>query len=1264
MKLFSQRSIFNHASLAILLSTALSANSYANTEKVTVTAETNAVKTKLKTDAKSKEQTPLCSPAPCKTPQGFSVKLVSKGEKVSTRQNVPNDRRVEVVLDHDNAKHRPASEQGKAIVKGDFLVRMPLGGIFWATEDPAITAPRLSINAPQAIKFDGSNSYTARFNYFSNYLAFIERLELVVYKGNDIDLVTPLYSAELSSKLDSLDSHGEFTWQVEPKSLTDMIAGDSLRYVLRAYDSLGNIDETQSKLLQLVTPQAYDNGSYLSQGNSQTGNQQSLSANNVAGGASSNTASNTAQDTAVSISNFGANQLIKQNIPITGSRVRIFGQDIPEGYNIEINSKSYPIDLQRKFASEHLLPIGEHVFNLTLSGEKGTVTKPLKVDVTGKYMFLAALADVTISENHASGNIEPLGSDDSYDEYLLLEGRLAFYLKGKIKGKYLVTAHADTQERQLSKLFNGFLDKDPVDIFRRLDPDKYYPVYGDDSTTTRDVDTQGRFYVRVDWDKSLALWGNFNTGMTDTEYGQYNRSLYGMALNWKSTESNVYGQAKTQVNGFLSEAQTALGHSEFLGTGGSLYYLKHTDVLPGSDKLVIEVRNPDTGLTVDRIDLTRDADYQLDELQGRIILSRPLMSFARDGSESIIRDQPLDGNQLLLLVDYEYLPNGFSADHLTLGGRAKHWFNDNIALGFSYVDENRAGNDYKLAGVDLTLQAGQGSYIKVEHSNTDNNQAPIFYSDNGGLTFKQSNITAAQLSNDGKSGDALSIEARANLKALGYTEQELTLAAWHKNTAAGFSIARRDLNEKMTEQGAQVSGQFSKTGQYNVSVSKQTSGENQREQASVFFQQNLDASGNVSAEIKQVNEQRSQIKQKGLLAALGYRQRLTPNFELYGIAQGTLDADKNYKNNDLITLGGKYLLADRSNIGAEYATGHRGDTVALDIDYHVNNDHSLYSRYSWSTDTTSPLLSSSNSNGLTFGHRSKITNNLNIYNETQTINATNETGFVHVFGLNYLLGQGWNLGGSLQHGELSLEAGNVDRDAATISAGFRDKDLQWLSKVEYREDQGAEQRTQWLTTNRLTYLVNDSWRLAAKYNFSDTEDAITPDANAKFTEASVGFAYRPFDNNRWNLLGKYTYLYDLRGLAQTNFGTDQKSNIYTLEGTYRYNIEWEFAAKAGRRTGELRAGRGIGEFFQSTVNFAALQARYHIVKRWDGLIEYRTLSVTEDSSTRKGWLLGVDRHIGKHFKVGLGYNFTDFSDDLKLTDYTYQGLFINLIGKY
>ena len=268
------------------------------------------------------------------------------------------------------------------------------------------------------------------------------------------------------------------------------------------------------------------------------------------------------------------------------------------------------------------------------------IARTIDVDVSGRYMFAVALADFTASGNHVSGSLEPLANDDHFDKDLVVDGRLAFYLKGKIKGKYLVTAQADTQEREIDQLFNGFWNADPQDIFRRLDPDQYYPVYGDDSTTYRDVDTMGRLYVRVDWDKSQALWGNFQTGFTGTEYGQYSRDLYGAALSWRSRRSTALGEPGSELKGFGSQAQTAPGHNEFLGTGGSLYYLKNTDIMPGSDRVVLEIRDASTGRTERRVDLAEGVDYQIDNLQGRLILTRPLAMVTRENMPTLTRDGP------------------------------------------------------------------------------------------------------------------------------------------------------------------------------------------------------------------------------------------------------------------------------------------------------------------------------------------------------------------------------------------------------------------------------------------------------------------------------------------------------------------------------------------------------------------------------------------------------------------------------------------------
>jgi hypothetical protein len=67
-------------------------------------------------------------------------------------------------------------------------------------------------------------------------------------------------------------------------------------------------------------------------------------------------------------------------------------------------------------------------------------------------------------------------------------------------------------------------------------------------------------------------------------------------------------------------------------------------------------------------------------------------------------------------------------------------------------------------------------------------------------------------------------------------------------------------------------------------------------------------------------------------------------------------------------------------------------------------------------------------------------------------------------------------------------------------------------------------------------------------------------------------------------------------------------------------------------------------------------------KDWEGLAEVRTLALRDVRQRRRGVLAAVHRHIGKNLKIGIGYNFTDFSDDLTDLGYDHKGVFLNLIG--
>jgi hypothetical protein len=162
----------------------------------------------------------------------------------------------------------------------------------------------------------------------------------------------------------------------------------------------------------------------------------------------------------------------------------------------------------------------------------------------------------------------------------------------------------------------------------------------------------------------------------------------------------------------------------------------------------------------------------------------------------------------------------------------------------------------------------------------------------------------------------------------------------------------------------------------------------------------------------------------------------------------------------------------------------------------------------------------------------------------------------------------------------------------------------------------------------------------------------------------VGLAYRPVRHDRLSLLGKYTFLEDLSSAGQAGAGTDQRSHVLSGEIVWRISRRWELGAKLAERTGELRSDRGSGDWFESTAEFAALRGSFHVVRMWDLLTEYRWLSTSDLGETRQGVLAGLDRHLGEHFKVGIGYNFTDFSEDLTDLSYESQGWFVNFVTKY
>ena len=1157
----------------------------------------------------------------------------------SHRQDATSARRSPTVSASDATTH--------AVSEPDHTVMLiPNGGTIWLTEDPAFGTPELTVSAPSVIAYaNGKVQAPVTFYIRTNYSDFFRQMELRIFRATDVALSQPLATIALPlGTITHVDWDGQFA-TTHPFHL-----GDQLVYIVRARDGDGQTDETAPQTMQLVTP-----------ADAQFGRQQLRDTLQKQHGL--RLYPNQAELLSLQDAAFSHNGLRQQNILIHCARLRIQGQNLPPATTLKINDQSYPVDQHGTFVAEYLVPISTHTYTIDVQQPNtARMRQSLTAQISGHYLFSTGLADLTLYHDRSTGP----GSDISWDgrnRSVLDTARLAFYMKGKTQGRYLLTAQADTQNRPIRRLFTGFTTANPQDLFRSLDPDVYYPTYGDHSTTWRDVDTQGHFYTRLEWDKNQALWGNYATGLSGTEYIQYIRALYGASTLLRSNQTTIWGEPRSQLRAFAARERTAPGHSELLGTGGSLYYLRHANLLQGSDQAFVEIRDPTTGRVDQRFALIRGADYEIDPIQGRLLLTKPLAQISRDHLRRISRDHPLDGNQQRLIVDYEWTPTGLDSAQMTAGFHGKQWFGQHVGIGVTAVDENRAGDDYALQGIDLTVQASRATYLTIEQGHSRATSTPAFFSDNGGLRFIRRNPSGQ------RSGNATAIEGRLSLTELGWIQSDWSAGGWWRHLDPGYSVARSDTGLAIEQWGADAFGSLTATTELYLRYSQAHQGQQRLIQAQASAQSRLTERDQIETELRRVEEpSRRGGQATGLLGAARYTRRLNDMLSLFIGGQLTLSDDHNrYGANNALNVGGLYTFGNDSSLGADLGFGQRGNAVAIQGHYQRTPQHSVYANVTESPDRTAPFAAAQrqNENGWTIGQRWRISNQTAVFNENQFLKQSGESGLANTFGIDFYPAYGWSMATTLSTGTLDSHTGSVHRRAISASVGRSDTQTDWQTKIEWRHDRGTQRRTQWVSTNRVQHAVTPSLQLAGRFNYARTNDRLSHAANVRFIESNVGFAYRPIDTDRWALLGRYTYLYDLAPLEQRDSDSqyDQNSRILLFEGLYRLNHRWEMTAKRAWRYGRARYGRGQGAWFDTSARFAAIQARYELFYRWHGIAEYRWLTV-KGGGQRQGWLLGIDRDINTYLRCGVGFNFTDFRDDLTDLNNHQRGWYFNLTGRY
>jgi hypothetical protein len=645
-----------------------------------------------------------------------------------------------------------------------------------------------------------------------------------------------------------------------------------------------------------------------------------------------------------------------------------------------------------------------------------------------------------------------------------------------------------------------------------------------------------------------------------------------------------------------------------------------------------------------------------------------------------VSSESLSGHPVFLVARYEFTPGFADPDTLAAGGRLHYWFNDHIKVGMTASRDEESETENTLGGVDLVLRKSEASWLKVEAGRTKGPGVPALTSIDGGY-----NYPTADVSGEGNT-EASSYRVDASLgfrDFFGSRDGGITL--YLQNLEAGYAAPGLVTNRELKQYGGtaelpindrfssrvkvdlyeQQEGLKTETGELNLDY---RIGEHWSLGTGVRHEKREDNSADVTA------TQEEGDRTDGVAKLLyDSRQRWTA----YGFVQETIQSSGNREDNGRVGTGGSFRMTDRFKVTGEISEGDLGAGGRLQTEYLYTDRTTLYTNYTLENERTDNGLLARKGN-MTSGFHTRYSDSASVYFEERYAHGDVPTGLTHNAGVNLTPFDRLNVSGNVDFGTLRdpYTSAETERTALSLNGGYGFDRLKIASGLEYRideiespEDASFSKRTSWLFKNSLKYQLSEDWRIIGKFNYAVSESSEGDDFNGDYTEASLGYAYRPVRHDRLNVLLKYTYFYNMPSPDQvTGTGTAadyiQRSHIGAVDIMYDLTPRLTVGGKYAYRFGQLAQDRENPAYFDSRAHLMVLRADWHFVHRWDALIEVRRLELPDAQDSRNGALVGIYRHLGKHFKAGVGYNFSDFSDDLTQLDYRHQGLFINLVGKY
>jgi trimeric autotransporter adhesin len=758
-----------------------------------------------------------------------------------------------------------------------------------------------------------------------------------------------------------------------------------------------------------------------------------------------------------------------------------------------------------------------------------------------------------------------------------VRSRLSFFYNGRVLGDNMLTLAYDSQ-----RPINRTAGRDRI---FQMDPlDRVYPLFGDSSTRSEAAESNSKLYARIDHKRSYAMFGDFDAEMSDLALTGYGRKLTGVKVHLEngSGDSLVLTGARPD---------TSFARDVFPAGSLSLMQLSHSELLPGSETVAIEVRdrrNPE--IILSREVLTRSVDYNLNPLTGELFLMRYISTF----------DYAL--NLVQIVATYEHRAQGFTSSVYT-GRVKKNFAGIGLKLGLSAVMQREEEfGTFLLAGLD------------GEKSLPNKGTLNFAYARSLG-EFVGSSNTSFSLNADGHDGQAYRVELNQPLNFY-----QAVVHANFSNSSAGF----------FNPFGATVTP-GSRRGEITLELKPFASSV-----LKLGFLNERNLTSNVNNTRNTFSAAWDQTINERFRFHLGYDRRQFTD------AQGSNSVDSN-----LVTASAEAKLTDKlevsvkreQNLGDADPTYPNQTTLAATYQYNNWTKFFLTQRLASAVirpigDLSQTGFAFSNARRETaLGVESRFGKYTNVTGRYQLENGVSGTDSFAVIGLQNRLPVSKELSLELGFERGFHLAGNGESfNSATVGFGWQPtEDFRANARYEFRDRSGRGQLIAFGAAGRIGEDITTMARFQmSRSGFEGREqDAL---------EGMAALAIRPLKSDRAGLLFSYTH----RSLTQDNGDgrgeTRDQTDSLATDGYYQMTRDLELYGRFALRFN----GNGQPDLpFASSLTYLTQgRVQYRLTPRFDWAGEARLLIQPSSGTSRSVYGTELGFWAMPDLRLGVGYNFT------------------------